>query len=398
MAKRIEALVEPGLLVWARKNARLTVEEAAKKVQVKSERLASWETGERRPTIKQLRKLAKAYKRPLAVFYLPEPPKDFQPMHDFRRFPGEVARLESPQLRFEIRSARDRRDIALELYEGLEGELPVFPAEASLSDDPENLATEIRELLGITLEDQFRFRSRHDAFNSWRSALENAGVLIFQATGVDLSEMRAFSISETPFPVIVVNIKDSPLARIFSMLHEFVHIMLRDGGICDLGEEADRPPERQRVEIFSNRVAGAILVPKGALLREGLVLRKRRWAEWSDKEIRGLARQYRVSREVLLRRLLIWRRITDEFYQKKIREYKEEYETRRERPRAGFPPPYRSAISSAGRLFIRLVLENYYQENITASDLSDFLNIRLKHMGQIEREVMGYSLEFGASS
>ena len=178
----------------------------------------------------------------------------------------------------EIRSARDRRDIALELYERLEAELPLFSAEASLSDDPESLATEIRNLLGITLEDQFRSRNRYDAFNSWRSALENAGILVFQATGVDLSEMRAFSISEPPFPVIVVNIKDSPLARIFSMLHELVHIMLRDGGICGLGEEANRPPEKQLVEIFSNRVAGAILVPKGVLLQENLVLQKQRWA------------------------------------------------------------------------------------------------------------------------
>ena len=96
MANRVEALLKPELLPWARENARLTVEEAARKVQVKPERLESWEAGEKRPTIKQLRKLGKAYKRPLAVFCLPERARDFQPMHDFRRLPGQVAGLESP--------------------------------------------------------------------------------------------------------------------------------------------------------------------------------------------------------------------------------------------------------------------------------------------------------------
>lgn len=398
MAKRIEALIQSELLVWARKNAGLTLEEAAKKVLVKPERLASWEAGERRPTINQLRKLAKAYKRPMALFYLPESPRDFQPMHDFRRFPGETAPLESPQLRSEIRRARQRREIALELYEDLEGEAPQFSGEASLSDDPEGLASRIRNVLGITHEDQIMFRDYYDALNSWRSALENAGVLIFQAMGVDLSEMRGFSVSETPFPVIVVNVQDAPVGRIFTMLHEFVHILLRDGGICDLIEEPGRTPEKQRVEVFSNYVAGAILVPKDDLLKEGLVLKKGPRAEWSNEEIAKLAGRYRVSHEVLLRRLLIWDRTTREFYQKKRREFEEEHRAPRERLRGGYPPPYRSAISTAGRLFTRLVLENYYQENITAGDLSDFLNIKLKHMGQIEREIMGYSVEFGAYS
>ncbi len=92
MAKRVEAMVQPELLVWARTSAGLSLDQAAKKVQVGPGRLESWESGKGRPTVrptvKQLRKLGNAYKRPIAVFYLPEPPKDFQPMKDFRRLPG----------------------------------------------------------------------------------------------------------------------------------------------------------------------------------------------------------------------------------------------------------------------------------------------------------------------
>lgn len=398
MAKRVEALVKPELLIWARKDAALGVEKAAKKVQVRRERLESWEAGERRPTVKQLRKLANAYKRPFAFFYLPEPPKDFEPLRDFRRFPGELAPPESPELRFAVRKARDRREIALELYEQLEGELPEFSGEASLFDNPESLAIRIRDLLGITLQDQLAFRGSYDAFNSWRSALENAGVLVSQASRIELEEMRGFSIGERPFPMIVVNIKDFPVGRIFTMLHEFTHILLRNTGVCDLEEEADRPRDYQQVEVFSNRVAGATLVPEDALLRERLVAEKGLRAEWSDQEILKLARRYRVSREVVLRRLLILERTTTEFYREKRREFQQEASARREAVAGGPAPPHRRAISSAGPLFTRLVLESYHRENITAADLSSLLNIRLKHLGRIEREVVRYAVELGALS
>ena len=47
--------------------------------------MRAWEKrGERRPTLGQLRKIAAMCRRPLALFYLPEPPRSFQPMHESR--------------------------------------------------------------------------------------------------------------------------------------------------------------------------------------------------------------------------------------------------------------------------------------------------------------------------
>ena len=192
-------------------------------------------------------------------------------------------------------------------------------------------------------------------------------------------------------PIVVVNNKDSRRGRIFTMLHEFVHIMLRDYGLCDLHEESSLI-ERRTVEVFCNRVAGAILVPREYLLLEESVLEKEYSAEWRDKEISELANKYKVSREVIVRRLLICDRITVEFYRKKMKQYEQEYAERRRlrQIREGwFPLPHLMAIISAGSPFIRLVLDSYHNRKITASDLSDFLDVKLKHVGKIEREVLG---------
>src|SRR5688500_5462508 len=102
----VRAKVKPELLQWGRTSAGLRVEEAATKVGVDPQRLASWEEGgEERPTMNQLRALAKVYRRPISVFYLSKAPVDKEIMHDFRRLPGEVALIYSPALRLEIRAA-----------------------------------------------------------------------------------------------------------------------------------------------------------------------------------------------------------------------------------------------------------------------------------------------------
>jgi Zn-dependent peptidase ImmA (M78 family) len=380
----------------------LSVEAAAAKVQVKPAKVALWESGDARPSIPQLRKLANAYKRPLAVFYLPEPPQGFDALHDFRRLPGEVAGKQSPELRRAVRQARLRRQTALELHRELEGDPPGFALTATLAEDPEAVGGRLRDFLGVTYDDQVRWRSPYVAFGAWRSALEAHGVAVFQVEDVDTGEMRGFSISESPLPAVVLNISDPISARIFTMLHETVHLALRDGGLCDLDEEQRWPPEELRAEVFSNHVAGAALMPEANLVAEPEVAGQVQPTDWPDSAIEALATRYSVSREALVRRLVLVGRATSDFYVRKREQYRRKYAAdaaKREmalaaRRAAGEKvgagaPPHRVALSTAGPLFTRLVLDGYEREIITSSDVSDYLEVRLKHLPKIERALLG---------
>lgn len=378
------ALINPDVLRWARDNAGLSVDDAAKKASVKPEKLAAWETGEGRPSIPQLRKLARVYRRPIALFYLSKPPRTFKPMHDYRRLPGVVAGHETYALRMEMRYARERREIALELLRDLTIEPPSFTFVASLNHDPEKTAADLRAFLDIHLEDQFSWKTQYDSLNHWRATLERRGVLAFQTSRVDLDEMRGFSIAERTLPVVVVNGGDSPNARVFSMLHELTHVALRSGGICDMEERAKRPPEDDRIEVFCNHVAGAVLVPRDALLAERN-LGSSLTTAWPDDVLKQLAGRYGVSREVVLRRLLILGRTTEGFYRRKRAEYAEEWRRRREE-HEGFAPPDVVALGRVGRLFAQLVLESYHQERITSSNVADYLDVKLRHLAGIERQ------------
>ena len=54
----------------------------------------------------------------------------------------------------------------------------------------------------------------------------------------------------------------------------------------------------------------------------------------------------------------------------------------------GFAPHHRVQISGPGPLFTQLVVEAFNREGITASDVSDFLSIRVKHLPEIERDLL----------
>lgn len=394
MTRYPEALVKAELLVWAREDSGWTIEEVAKKVGTSVDRVSSWESGDRRPTIRQLRELARIYKRPLAVFYLSEPPKEFQALRDHRRLPGDPPRRESPELRLAVREAHYLRDVALELYRQLEEDVPQLRLTARAGEDPERVGRRIRQRLGIEREQQTAWRGPYEALNAWRSKFEQAGVLVYQTTGVEVSEVRGFSIAELPLPLVAMNGKDAPRGRIFSLLHELAHVALRMGGLCDFhvgsSDEATDP------EVFCNHVAGAALVPEDWLLEDPVVVGHPSSPEWTEDELVTLSRRFSVSREVVLRRLLTLGRTTVDVYRRRRADYLEQYRERM-RGQSGGPRWDQRALARVGGLFTRLALESYYRERITASDLSEYLGVKLEHMAAIEQKVYGRQVAFGAA-
>src|SRR5664280_543803 len=111
VAASVPALVEPAVLRWARESIGLSVLAAERKLGLPEGRVEAWETCEATPTIAQLRSAASVYKRPLGVFFLPEPPTDFDAMRDFRRHVGASAGAWSSELHGEFRRAQAQRGV-----------------------------------------------------------------------------------------------------------------------------------------------------------------------------------------------------------------------------------------------------------------------------------------------
>ncbi len=384
MAARVEALVNADVLAWARLKAGLSLEEAAHRAAVAASKLFSWEQATTKPTITQARKLASIYRRPLALFYLSKPPDDFMPMlHDFRRLPGAGEGPTRGNLTFEIRRALERRSIAIELLELTGAGATILPEIHVNVSDPELFAETLRQRLGISLDEQINWRTPYEALNAWKTAVEALGILVFQASRIDITEMRGISIHQNPFPVIVLNSADAPNGRIFTILHELVHILLNESGLCDMREGGGAHTEDEAKEVFCNRIAGTVLLPTQTLLGD-IIVSSNHGPVWTDEAVSTLSHKYSISREVVLRRLLILGRTDNAFYERKVNQYYLEF-LRNRKESDGFAPPYVQVLSQSGTYFANLVLENYHQERITSADVSEYLGIRLKHLQRVEQ-------------
>lgn len=385
MPRSIPALVKPALLVWARERAGFSVADAAEKAHLAPHVLAAWEKGEAQPTIVQLRKLGDVYKRPLAVFFLPEPPKEFDAQREFRRLPGLTSQQESPELRMALRTALYRREIARDLYARLQENIQATSEAVHPDEDEEIVAERVRKLLGITWAMQLSWNSAYVALDAWRSAIEKQGVLVFQAGKIDLEEMRGISIPEGPLPVILLNNADAPHGRIFTLLHEFIHILLRNGGHKTGKLEGGKLPEDQLLERISNRFAGAVLMPRKEFLEEAA---KYPAALAGDEAgLKRLAQRIKVSPESILRRLLVLHRVPGSLY-RKLRRSWQQRSWYSPPPGSGGPPIEVKVVSSMGRPFTALVLEGYQRNAVSSADVVDFLGVQLKYLQKVANQLI----------
>lgn len=396
MAKRVLAKVKPEVLSWARESAGFEPHQAAAALDIQEARLTEWEFGLSAPTIPQLRALAALYKRPLSVLFLQEVPNGFQVLSDFRR-PSESPMRYSPELTQEIRIAHQRRELAKELLADIGDKPPATRALLELKMDPEAGGQVVRDFLKVSDGALNKFGGDAEgrgAFNFWRIAIERVGVLVFQSTRVSANEASGFALAYAELPVVVVNRKDPPTRRLFSLLHEFAHVLLQQSGVSDMDIDISSPAAQPAIELFCNAVAAASLMPRDLLLQDPLVAGHGRSHEWADEEIAPIAKRFGVSREALIIRFIALRRTDWAFFQRKRAQYRAEYEELKQRQAAAPPKPIprnmpQEALSNFGRPFIGLVMGNYFQDRLTLSEVSGYLGLRTKHVEKLQRLAFG---------
>ncbi|MBU7023810.1 MAG: ImmA/IrrE family metallo-endopeptidase, partial [Theionarchaea archaeon] len=326
-----EVEVEPSILIWARESIGMTKEKAARSLNLSENTVSKWESGQKKPTMIQINKLARVYKRPLAAFFLSEPPHEPPLPDDFRTLPERERRPLSSDTLLAIRRARRLQSLAIELARSTNYEIQVNVGKASLSDNPEEIANKTRTHIGIDVQTQFKWNRDIDAFNEWKKAIETLGVLIIQLS-LPVEETRGFSLSDTP-PVIVINSRDHIRARIFSLFHEYGHLLLDTGGICDWENQSVQSSTDGSIEIFCNHFAGALLVPRDALLNHPMIKVEMGKSALSDECIVEIAKDFKVSREVVLRRLVTVRLADWDFYRTKYKKWKEKKDEQKAKSR-----------------------------------------------------------------
>ena len=387
MAASNPALVNPHLLSWAREQSGFAPELVAKRLSVKPERLLAWERGDIKPTVRQAQELAKFYHRPFGLFFLPQPPVLPPLAAEYRRLAGITPGVESPELRLALRVMSYRRDVALELLEELGEAIPEFTTAAHVAEGPMQVGRRLRELLGISAQEQFGWRDEWQAWRRWREAVEGGGVLVFQIPKVSLEQVRGISLLKFPLPVIGVNSKETaPGARVFTLLHELTHIALAVGQEekVALGELRD-DAAWSTVERFAEEAASAALIPEESLagfLRHMSVPPD----AWDVPLVRSLAAKFRVTALAMATRLRAAGALTWQGYQ----DWKHawgKYLATLKAPSKGFATPVDKTLGRGGKPFAQLVIEALDSNRITAVQACRYLDLRFEHFEKLRSQL-----------
>lgn len=367
------------MLRWARESMGFSVEEVVEKLdrkRVTKEVIENWENNTDQPTYSQLERLAYGiYKRPLALFFFPEPPEEQTPEKSFRTLPADVIGELPARIRFLIRKASALQLNLRELFDGKNiAKNKILESISFTADESEGeLAERVRNYLGVDLKSQQSLPDIESAFNFWRGIIEDNGIFIFK----DAFRMEGFSgfcLYDEEFPIIYINNTNDHSRQIFTIFHELAHLLFKTGGIDARhdGYLGHLKGNDFKIEVLCNRFAGEFLVPTDDFLKRVKSI------ELNANSVSQLANIYKVSLTVIYRKLLDNKFIAQNEY--------DEQTGRLDKggKRGGEGNYYFNMKVYLGMRYIETVFSHYYQNRINNEQLANYLGVKPKSIDGME--------------
>jgi Zn-dependent peptidase ImmA (M78 family) len=376
MTKTFTVEVAPQVLIWLRTSAGWKIDEVARKLHTSVEVVEGIESGKKNPTMGQLNILSDIYKRPIASFFLSKPKQERPMPKDYRLLPNKIDIFDRKTI-LVIRMARNLQNVSMELSLNINYSTKTEIKKSKLTDNPEFIASEYREALNFDIEKQRKFRDAYKMMSYLRDVLEDLNILVFQFS-MPVEDARGFALTDEFPNIIVINTKDSIEARLFTLLHEFGHIILGET-VIDL--PAVSLQTRNDIEDWCNSFASAFLLPKEVSID---LFNKYSPNLTQTDTLNALSKRYKVSKAALLIKMVNLNYISRQEFESVLARYtsNETEVEKKEKKVIGIASDQR-CISEVGNKFVSLVANNFDREFITYNDALSFLSIKSRNFDKV---------------
>lgn len=346
------------------------------------------------PTINQAKRIAQKLQIPFASLYMEPSVFPFRRSAKLpsRRVFQDHHAVDDGSLNVAISSLLAARDFLKSAKAELSEPIDKFDVAMAATSSPEDYAAQIRDKFDINLDRQVKCQSYRQFYIHIRQQIEKRGIFVHCFSGVDLDAARGMAIyDDADMPIIGLNDKDASQAKSFSLIHELTHLLMRQSAICNMAQTSDLGP---REEIFCNAVAGELLVPREALLERLAGL----WPETgvAVRDIERLSERFRVSKPVIVRRLLTLKIISDAEYIGYINQIKGMEDGIRDNrkldgQKSGYTPrPYDLAIEKTSSEICLALYKGYCDNLFSKLDVSRYLGIKFKWIDSFLAKVAGW--------
>jgi len=377
MVQSLKVDVNPIVFKWLRKSSGWPREDVSNRLRTSVDVIKAIEQGERRPTLRQLKELSKAYKIPLATFLLSEPLDEPPLPKDYRMLPAKKDVFDKKTI-YAIRRARNLQEIGGELLINMNNSVAPKIKHVNLSKKPTDLGLFYRNNFNLNVEKQRKFKTSYAFFNYLRETFEKRNILVFQFS-MPVEDARGFVLTDQNPNVIVVNSKDSIEARIFTLLHEFGHILLGET-VIDLPFLSFN--KKNKVEYWCNQFASSFLLPK--TYAETLFSSEKSLT--NERTLNRLSRKYKVSKSMLLYAMYKQDFINKNEFERKLDNYKpskKDQKKKKETKQSGGISQDRRCLREMGNKFVSIVANNYDKNLITYTDALNFLSVKSRNFDKV---------------
>lgn len=348
----------------------MSAEEAAGLLGISKEELDFLEDGTNLPNRTLLQKMSSKYKWRLEVLLMPDvlPPqfvvKDYRQRRNKRFDPNLSSMIE------------DVFSILTEISDLRADKIIDFPSisipKITISSSFEEESSSLRNLFNLTEDIQLSFPEYRDFFQFLRYKIESLGVIVLLEK-MDTSMCRGFALKdEHGNCIIAVNDReDSYAPKIFTLIHEFVHLMLDEPGISDQND-------KNAIEVYCNKFSSAFLLPvkliKASIGSKG---------PYSNREIYRMAKYLTVSQSSLIIRLIQLKYLKSGFYAEWIETIKgsgfEDRAISKSSLSKGRIPPHTKTIKNYGALVSKSIIESTLSSRLPTVRANQILGLGKKH-------------------
>jgi len=363
----VRAQINGDILSWAINRSQLPVDALAHKMGKTQEVIEQWENENSQPTFNQAKKLADQLRIPFGYFFLPSPPIEELEIPDLRTIGDNMVRTPSPDLRDIVKQVLLKQQWFKEyLVDQGEPELK-FVGSLNVKSNIKEAAKLVRSLIKVNPPSNGNYQQY---FSTLVDAIEGIGILVMRAGIVgnntrrklSVEEFRGFAISDKIVPIIFINSSDAPSARLFTLIHEFAHILIGSSGISGVSTREER-----QEELFCNQVAAEFLAPQEIFLN--------RWDKniTIDENISSLSIYLHISVIATARKALTEKLISEEQYWRIHNDEKNKYIKQNADSSGG--DFYANAIVKNSKAFAKAVCHEALRGTLLLRDAGHLLNI-----------------------
>ncbi len=247
------------------------------------------------------------------------------------------------------------------------------------NNDVNQIADKIRADLNINKTWYESVKSSREAFACIRKQLEVCGVVVMMSGIVgknthrvlNINEFRAFAMTDEWAPLIFINNADSDGAKLFSLLHETVHIWI---GKSDLfNDRQNKITDVNDKEKLCNAVAGELIVPKEVFLEK-----------WNEQKtaiytrISDLAKYFRCGEVVIARKAIDCGKINQKTYDQVVQTAIENYYQMKESKASNSGNYYNTMELRLDGCFVRALCESINKGRTTYTEAFHLTNTNRK--------------------